>query len=111
MLKSAYQFCFFLLVPLLLNGVGFGFSNFTITNLPNQSRLAVDYLVLMAGAQAQQEDTPASQFVQEILARGGSPSSVTLSFENMSSLSTSDQDVLKRSITGSFRSAGIRLVK
>jgi hypothetical protein len=71
----------------------------------------VDYPILVAGAQAQQEDSATSQFVQEILARGGSPSSVTLSFENMSSLSTADQDALKKSITASFRAAGIRLVK
>jgi hypothetical protein len=111
MLKSAYQLCFFLLIPLLLHGVSFRFSNFTVTRLPKLSRLAADYPILMADAQAQQEDSAASQFVQEILARGGSPSSVTLSFENMSSLPAADQDALKKSITGSFRSAGIRLVK
>ncbi len=100
MLKSAYQLSLFLLVPLLLNGVGF--SNFTITGLPNYP---------IVPAQAPGEDSPTGQFVQEILARGGAPSSVTLSFENVSSLSASDQDALKKSIQGSFRAAGIRLVK
>ena len=83
MLKTAYRSCLYLLIPLLL----------------------------AAGAQAQQEDSAASQFVQEILARGGSPSTVNVSFENTSSLSSADQDALKKSILNSFRAAGARIVK
>ena len=68
-------------------------------------------LLLVAGVRAQQEDSAASQFVQEILARGGTPSAVNVSFENMSSLSAADHDALKKSILNSFRAAGTRLVK
>src|SRR5581483_2829938 len=60
---------------------------------------------------AQQTDSNASQFVQEILSRAGSPSAITLSFDNVSSLPAADQDSLKRSITAGFRSASVRLVK
>jgi hypothetical protein len=100
MLKSSCHLCIFLLVPLLLNGVGRRFSNYSITKLPI-------YPILLA----QQEDPTASQFVQEILSRAGSPSAITLNFDNLSSLSAADQDALKKSIIASFRSAGIRLVK
>src|SRR5205807_402315 len=61
MLKKSCQLCICLLVPLLGNGIGFGFSNYPVTQLPN-------YPMLLAGAQAQPEDS-ASQFVQEILSR------------------------------------------
>jgi hypothetical protein len=83
MLKNAYRPCLSLLVP----------------------------LVLLAGLRAQQEDPAASQFVQEILSRSGSPSTVSLSFENMSSLSAADQDALKKNIINTFRASGTRLVK
>src|SRR2546421_8747600 len=100
MFKKPCQLCFFLLVPLLLNGVGRRFSNYPITKLPIHPILL-----------AQQEDSSANQFVQEILSRAGAPSAITLSFENISSLSAADQDALKKSITAGFRANGIRLVK
>src|SRR5436853_4458493 len=83
MLKSAHQHCFILLVALLWNNL----------------------------LTAQQTDSNPTQFVQEILSRAGSPSAVTLNFDNLSSLPAADQDALKRSITAGFRSAGVRLVK
>lgn len=83
MLKSAHQHCFILLVVLLWNNL----------LIP------------------QQADSNASQFVQEILSRAGSPSAITLSFDNVSSLPAADQDALKKSITAGFRAAGVRLVK
>jgi hypothetical protein len=101
MLKSAYQLWFFLLIPQLLNGVGIRVSNYPITQLP--------IYPMQFASQTQPEDT--TQFVQEILSRAGSPSAVTLNFDNVSSLSAADLDALKKSITASFRASGIRLVK
>jgi hypothetical protein len=105
MLKNPCQLCLFLLVPLLLNGVGF--SNYpTRPGSPWTTHLPIYPMISV-----QQEDSSATQFVQEILSRAGSPSAVALSFENVSSLSAADQDALKKSITASFRASGIRLVK
>jgi hypothetical protein len=101
MLKRTYQLWFFLLISQLLNGAGIRSSNYPITKLPS-------YQILQA-LQSQPEDT--TQFVQEILSRAGSPSAVALNFDNVSSLSGADLDVLKKSITAAFRAAGIRLVK
>ncbi|HEV2986912.1 MAG TPA: hypothetical protein VG759_00615 [Candidatus Angelobacter sp.] len=64
---------------------------------------------MLFASQTQPEDT--SQFVQEILSRAGSPSAVTLNFDNVSSLPAADLDALKKSITAAFRASGIRLVK
>src|SRR5256885_6979919 len=83
MLKSAHQHCFILLVALLWNNL----------------------------LTAQQTDSSAAQFVQEILARAGSPSAVTLNFDNLSSLPAADQEALKRSFTAGPRSAGFRFAK
>lgn len=64
-----------------------------------------------------QQETPSpwqrqvEEFVQEIVARSGSPSAVTLNFDNVSGLAGSDQDSLKREFLTTFRNAGLRLVK
>ena len=55
--------------------------------------------------------SPVNDFVQEVIARGGAPSAITVSFDNISSLSGSEQDNIKRLLLAGFRNAGVRLVK
>jgi hypothetical protein len=55
--------------------------------------------------------TVAGDFVREILNRGGSPSAVLVSFENISSSPAADLDSLKRAVLDNFQKAGVRLVK
>lgn len=74
------------------------------------------FFALVAGAAAQQNGRPsptaaANSFVQDVLSRAGAPSAVTLSFENLSSLSQEAQEAAKAAITAGFREAGVRLVK
>jgi hypothetical protein len=74
------------------------------------------FFALTAGLIAQQNGTtppasPANSFVQDVLSRAGTPSAVTLSFENFSSLSPEAQEATKAAIMTGFREAGIRLVK
>jgi hypothetical protein len=69
-----------------------------------------------ANCLAQQEtlspwQPPANEFVQQILSRAASPSSINLTIENLSSLSSADQATIKQLITTDFRNAGVRLVK
>jgi hypothetical protein len=66
-------------------------------------------------AQAQQNTAPlttaANSFVQDILSRAGSPSSVNLSFQNLSQLTAETQQAAQDAIVNRFRDAGVRLVK
>src|SRR5437588_5835280 len=73
-------------------------------------------LFLVATCMAQQEApsawlAAADDFVQQVLSRSGSPSTINVSFGNLSSLSSSEQDSIKRTMLTSFRNAGVRLVK
>ena len=71
-------------------------------------------LFLPARSMAQQEQSlssAANEFVQQILSRSGSPSAVSVSFENVSSLPAETQDNLKNAIVNAFHNANIRLVK
>ena len=73
-------------------------------------------LLLLSQCLAQQEtaspwQTPASEFVQAVLARAGSPAAITVSFENVSTLSNADYDALKKLLLADFRNSGVRLVK
>ena len=73
-------------------------------------------LLLLSQCLAQQEaaspwQTPASEFVQAVLARAGSPAAITVSFENVSTLSSADYDALKKLLLADFRNSGVRLVK
>jgi len=71
---------------------------------------------LAAAAPAQQQGQPsitaaANSFVQDVLTRAGSPSTVTVTFRNVSSLPAEAQEVAQTAIFTSFRNAGVRLVK
>jgi hypothetical protein len=73
-------------------------------------------LLLTAGAIGQQNGrspvtTAADAFVQDILLRAGSPSALTLSFQNMAQLPAETMEAAQNAIYSSFRSAGVRLVK
>lgn len=64
---------------------------------------------------AQQVEQPlpaiANDFVQQILSRAGSPTSVAVSFQNVSSLAPENQETVQNSIFNGFRNANVRLVK
>jgi hypothetical protein len=68
----------------------------------------------MAAAAQQSAPSPlvaaAGELVQQILSRSGSPSAVTVSFQNMSTLSPEMQDAVQNAVFSSFRNAGVRLV-
>ncbi|HKD80159.1 MAG TPA: hypothetical protein VKH81_10735 [Candidatus Angelobacter sp.] len=64
---------------------------------------------------AQQTEQPlpgvAGEFVQQILSRSGSPTSVSVSFQNVSSLPADSQETVQNAIFNAFRGANVRLVK
>jgi len=66
-------------------------------------------------AQAPQNTAPliaaANSFVQDILSRAGSPSAVSISFQNLSQLTAETQQAAQDAILNSLRGAGVRLVK
>jgi hypothetical protein len=71
---------------------------------------------LVAAPHAQQPEQPsvaaaANSFVQDVLTRAGSPSSVNVIFQNVSSLPAEAQEAARNAIFTSFRNAGVRLVK
>ena len=76
--------------------------------------VAVLFLGIACGAQ-QEPPSPwqssVDEFVQQILSRAGSPSAISLSFANLSSLSANDQSAIKQIIMTDFRNSGVRLVK
>jgi hypothetical protein len=53
----------------------------------------------------------ATEFVQMILSRSGSPSAVAVTFQNLSSLSPEAQEVTQNAIFNSFRGANVKVVK
>src|SRR5438270_4005654 len=55
--------------------------------------------------------TAATEFVQLIQSRGGSPSAVAVTFQNLSSLSPERQEALQNAIFNAFRNANVRVVK
>ena len=73
--------------------------------------------VLLLGHCVAQQDavspwqTQAGEFVQSILARAGTPSTVTITLENIAALPGTDYDALKNIIITDFRNSGVRLVK
>ena len=73
-------------------------------------------VLLLAYSVAQQEaaspwQTQAGEFVQSVLGRAGTPSTVSVSFDNASTLPSADYDALKRIILTDFRNSGVRLLK
>jgi hypothetical protein len=55
--------------------------------------------------------TAATEFVQLILSRSGSPSAVAVTFQNLSSVSPEAQEATQNAIFNGFRSAGVKVVK
>lgn len=77
------------------------------------------FFTLTAGAAAQQstQNAPsptlslAQSFVHEILSRAGSPSSLAVSFQNVSLLPAEAQETAQNAIFTGFRDAGVHVVK
>jgi hypothetical protein len=78
--------------------------------------LAVPRLVAGQAAQVTQSDTQpslatsANAFVQEIVSRSGSPSAVSVSFQNISVLPPESQEAVQNAIFTGFRNGNIQLV-
>jgi hypothetical protein len=71
---------------------------------------------VVAGASALAQESAslpaaATEFVQLIQSRAGSPSAVAVTFQNLSSLSTERQEALQNAIFNAFRSVNVRVVK
>ncbi|HEY2113939.1 MAG TPA: hypothetical protein VGJ51_02540 [Candidatus Angelobacter sp.] len=70
----------------------------------------------LAAASAAPQDAPslppaASEFAHLILSRAGSPSALSVTFQNVSSLPPETQEAMQNAIFNVFRGANIRLVK
>lgn len=80
-------------------------------------RCAILFAALFLGSNGLTQEGPspwqpaADDFVQQVLSRAGSPSAITLTFANLSSLTTAEQSAIKQVIMTGFRNAGVRLVK
>src|SRR5262245_14766382 len=76
---------------------------------------AILLLALPVALWPQQEAQPlpaaANEFVQQILSRSGSPSSIAVGFQNVSSLPPASQEALQNAIFNAFRGANVRVVK
>jgi hypothetical protein len=73
-------------------------------------------LLLVAGARAQESPQSAlvdagNDFIQEIISHNGLPGTLAVSFDNLSSLSTTDQQLVKSVILGRLRGSGMHVVK
>lgn len=75
--------------------------------------VALFFLVGTAFAQQEQQSTAsaANEFVQQVLSKGGMPSSVAVTFQNVSSLSPDAQESLQNTMFNALRNANVRLVK
>jgi hypothetical protein len=73
----------------------------------------VFFLPVASSAQQEAQSIPqaATEFVQLILSRGGSPSAVSVTFQNLSSLPPETLEPLQNAIFTAFRNANVRLVK
>jgi hypothetical protein len=73
------------------------------------------FWILAVASAASQEATSfpvaATEFVQLIQSRAGSPSAVAVTFQNLSSLSPERLEALQNAIFSSFRNANVRVVK
>jgi hypothetical protein len=71
---------------------------------------------IVAAASVLAQDAPslpaaATEFVQLIQSRAGSPSAVAVTFQNLSALSPERQEVLQNAIFNAFRNTNVRVVK
>src|SRR5262245_54532976 len=80
---------------------------------PLHRYLCVLILLTLTAEAAPQQNSPSpidvatQSFVQEILSRAGSPSAVTVSFQNISLLPGETQETAQNSIFTAFRNAGV----
>lgn len=83
--------------------------------LCNLWRCALLLFIVPATLAAQQEAQPlpnaANEFVQQILSRIGASTSISVDFQNVSSLSSDSQQSLQNTILNAFHGANARLVK
>jgi hypothetical protein len=82
----------------------------------NRRWLCAFVFCALAGTLVIAQDTPslpaaATEFVQLIQSRAGSPSAVAVTFQNLSSLSPERLEALQNAIFNSFRNANVRVVK
>jgi hypothetical protein len=79
------------------------------------SLCAILLILLPAALAAQQEaqslPIAANEFVQQILSRAGSPTSVAIGFQNVSSLPADSQEAVQNAIFNAFRATNVRVVK
>jgi hypothetical protein len=89
--------------------------NFMLKTASKLCVWATLFCFLPAASLAQQEaqsiPQAATDFVQLILSRGGSPSAVSVSFQNLSALPPETLEPLQNAIFTAFRNANVRLVK
>jgi hypothetical protein len=80
-----------------------------------QRLCAMMLFILPVALPAQQAEQPlpvaANELVQQVLSRSGSPSSVAVSFQNVSSFPPDSQEATQNAILNAFRGANVRLVK
>jgi hypothetical protein len=82
----------------------------------NRRWLCAFLFCVVAVASAASQETPslpaaATEFVQLIQSRAGSPSAVAVTFQNLSSLSPERLEALQNAIFNAFRNANVRVVK
>ena len=82
----------------------------------NQRWLCAFLFFCVAAFSAVPQEAPslpaaATEFVQLIQSRAGSPSAVAVTFQNLSSLSPERQEALQNAIFNAFRNANVRVVK
>lgn len=88
------------------------FSRLRLSNLRLCLLLLCIFPAILAAQQAEQPlPVVANEFVQQILSRAGSPTSVAVGFQNVSSLPPDNQEAVQNAIFNAFRGANVRLAK
>jgi hypothetical protein len=89
---------------------------YSMPKTANQRWLCAFLLWMVAAASAPAQEpaslpAAATEFVQLIQSRAGSPSAVAVTFQNVSSLSQERQEALQNAIFNALRNANVRVVK
>lgn len=88
------------------------FSRLRLSNLRLCLLLLCIFPAILAAQQAEQPlPVVANEFVQQILSRAGSPTSIAVGFQNVSSLPPDNQEAVQNAIFNAFRGANVRLAK
>lgn len=84
-------------------------------SLPTSRRLALLLLVLVACGHAQTDTSPwtapANEIVEQLMAKAGSPTSVSLEVENRAAHLPADQALIRKALDEAFREAGAKIVR